>query len=147
MVYTEQEKERMDLLLEAFREYVDHNPDFDIVYSAKAGFLRICVGEGADRIYFPIPDFQDMLSMFIEDFLQDEEVRVGHYLRRDYGHVRNLLTPILQNLGNDRDYALALLEQAFENCKRRCEQIHQDQLAMIRQTEELLENLRRSASV
>jgi len=146
MVCSQQEKQKMDTLLEAFREYVDNNAYYDIVYSKKAGFLRVCVGEGADQIYFPITGFEDMLRMFIDDFLLDEEHRTGHYLRRDYDHVRTLLTPILDKLGGNQVHALDIMEQRFEDCKARCKQMRQERLLLIRETEELLENLRKSVT-
>ena len=144
MVYTPQEKQRMDHLLQVFQDYVDSYEFYDIVYSPKAGFLRICVGEGADEIYFPITSFENMLAMFINDFLSDEEDRVESSLDRDYDRVRKLLTPLLNRLGDDRDYAFARMEQEFENCRKRSEQFRQEQLAMIRETEELLKSLRQS---
>lgn len=146
MVYSVQEKQKMDILLEAFRDYVDAQESYDILYSEKAGFLRVCVGEGADEIYFIITGFEDMLRMFIDDFLLDEEQRVDHYLRRDYDHVRTLLTPILEKLGDDTPYAISFMEQQFENCKARCEQARQERLILIRETEEMLKDLRRSVT-
>lgn len=147
MIYTQQEKQKMDALLKAFRDYVACNPYFDIVYSEKVGFLRICVGESADQIYFPIKGYTDMLQMFVNDFLQEEEERVDHGLCRDYDHVRSLLFPILDNLGKDREYALFIMEQQFADCRQRCEQMRLERLSMIRETEELLEDLRRSVEV
>ena len=145
-MYTKQEKQRMEVLLSIFQEYIDHHEMFDIVYSEKAGFFRICVGEGADQIYFSITGFDHMLRMFIDDFLMDEEIRVRHYLRRDYDHVRALLSPILDKLGDDRDLAFSTMEQQFENCRQRCEQTRQEHLLLIRQTEDILEDLRQSVT-
>ena len=111
MIYTQQEKQRMEVLLEAFRDYVDRSPFFDIVYSEKAGFLRVCVGEGADQIYFPITGFADMLAMFIDDFLQDAEERNENCPDK----IRSLLMPTLNAFGED---ALAVMEQRLESISR-----------------------------
>ena len=146
MIYSPEEKARMDTLLQVFRDYVNSVEQYDIVYSEKAGFIRICVGEGADQIYFSITGFDHMLRMFIDDFLMDEEIRVRHYLRRDYDHVRALLSPILDKLGDDRDLAFSTMEQQFENCRQRCEQTRQERLLLIRQTEDILEDLRQSVT-
>ena len=89
MMYTQEEKAKMDTLLQAFRSYVDQREDYDILWSAKAGWLRVITGSNVDHIYFPITGFADMLRMFTDDFLADEEARVGHYLKRDYDHVRS----------------------------------------------------------
>ena len=147
MVYTPEEKARMDVLLHAFQHYVDAHTYYDILYSHKAGFLRVCVGESADQIYFPISGFDDMLRMFVADFLQDEENRMENFLLLDYDHVRTLLTPILEKLGDDRTYVLAFMEEEFENCRHRREQTRQKRLIMIRETEDLLEELRKSVMI
>ena len=136
----------MDRLLELFRDYVAAQACYDILYSEKAGFLRVCVGEGADTIYFPITGFSDLLRMLIDDFLLDEEARMGHYLRRDYGHVRSLLVPRLEQLEEDRNYALTFMEQEFENCRHRTEQTRRERLIMIQETEKLLDDLRASVT-
>lgn len=144
MIYTPEEKARMDYLLQVFQPYIDTKEFYDILYSEKAGFLRVCVGESADHIYFSVNSYNDMLHMFVTDFLQDEEQRVGHYLRRDYDHVRTLLHPYLEKLGDDREFAYDFLEQQIEICQCRCEQFRLERLEMIRETEELLEELRES---
>ena len=84
MIYSQEEKAKMDTLLQAFRSYIDQNPHYDVLYSKKAGYLRVITGENCDAIYFPITGFADMMRMFTDDFLSDEESRVGHSLKRDY---------------------------------------------------------------
>ena len=84
MIYTQEEKAKMDALLNAFRSYVDRQEHYDVVYSERAGYLRVITGAGCDTIYFPISSFAEMLRMFTDDFLSDEEYRVGHSLKRDY---------------------------------------------------------------
>lgn len=111
MIYTQQEKQKMNRLLEAFRDYVDHSPYFDILYSKKAGFLRVCIGEGADAVYFPIGGFEEMLIMFIDHLLQDAEEHGEN--RPD--KIRSLLVPILNPFGED---ALAVMEQRLESTLR-----------------------------
>ena len=78
MIYTQEEKAKMDALLNAFRSYVDRKEHYDVVYSEKAGYLRVITGAGCDTIYFPISSFAEMLRMFTDDFLSDEEIGRAH---------------------------------------------------------------------
>ena len=142
MVYTPEEKAKMDILLQAFQSYVDQQDQYDVVYSEKAGYLRVCTGTGADQIYFPVTGFADMMQTFTDDFLLDEEGRVGHYLKRDYDHVRSLMAPRLDALGELREEASRIMEETFNACRRRCENQRLEYLAEIRMLEELLKDLR-----
>ena len=120
MIYTQLEKEKMDALLEAFQSYVDAREDYDVVYSQKAGYLRVMVGESCDQIFFPITGFSDMMRMFADDFLSDEEERTDNCLTLDYDRVRTLLLPRLDALGGCRAQAHAIMEDAFEAWRIRC---------------------------
>lgn len=142
MIYTQDEKTKMDILLEAFRSYVDSREDYDVLWSPKAGFLRVIIGESSDQVYFLIAGFADMMRMFTDDFLADEEERVGHYLKRDYDRVRSLLAPRLDALEAYREEAYGIMEETFEACRLRSEHFRQDRLAEIRRLEELIGHLR-----
>lgn len=142
MVYSQEEKTKMDMLLVAFQSYIDQQEHYDVVYSRKAGYLRVITGSNCDAIYFPITGFSDMMRMFTDDFLSDEESRVGHFLKRDYDYVRSLMVPILDFLGNHREEAYAIMEETFANCRLRSEHFRQEQLTEISHLEELLRHLR-----
>ncbi len=142
MIYTQEEKEKMDALLQAFQSYIDQHEHYDVLYSKKAGYLRVITGEDCDTIYFPITGFADMMRMFTDDFLSDEEGHAGHYLKRDYDHVRSLMAPRLDALGDFRDEAYGIMDITFDACRTRSEHIRREHLAEIRQLEELIEHLR-----
>jgi len=129
MKYSQTEKAKMDALAEAFRSYVHRQDDYDVVYSPKAGYLRLITGEDCDQIYFPITGFADMLRMFADDHLLDEEKRVGHYLKLNYARVRRLLVPRLDALGKYREEAYKIMDETFEICRVHCEHIHQTRQA------------------
>lgn len=114
MKYTQEEKAKMELLVEAFQSYIDRRDDYDVIWSPKAGYLRLLTGETCDHIYFPITGFSDMLRMFTDDHLMDEEERTDHYPAPDYAHVRSLLVPRLELLGAYREEACRIMEQTFE---------------------------------
>jgi len=142
MIYSQEEKAKMDALLRAFQTYIHQQEHYDVLYSEKAGYLRVIVGKNCDEIYFPITGFADMMRMFTDDFLSDEEKRAGHYLKRDYDHVRSLMAPRLDTLGSHRGEAQDIMEKTFEACRLRCEHIRQNHLAEIRHLEELIQHLR-----
>ena len=146
MVYSSEEKEKMDALLEAFQSYVDDQSHYDVVYSKKAGYLRVITGANCDPVYFPITGFADMLRMFTDDFLSDEESRVAHYRKRDYDHVRSLMAPRLDTLGSLREEAYGIMEKTLDACRARCEHIRQEHLAEIRHLEKLIQHLRAAVS-
>ena len=118
MVYSQEEKSKMDMLLQAFRSYVDHQEYYDVLYSRKAGYLRIITGDSCDTIYFPITGFADMVRMFTDDFLEDEEMRAGDCMKCDCDHVRRLLIPRLDALGPFREEACRIMEQTIAEFRR-----------------------------
>ena len=144
MKYVREEKTKMDILMQTFRSYVNQREDYDVLYSEKAGYLRVLTGESCDAIYFPIAGFADMLRMFVEDFLSDEEERVGNPLKQDYDHVRSLLMPRLDTLGAYREEACRIMEETFEAWRARCARFRRNNLAEIQRLEELLASLRAS---
>lgn len=119
MKYLPEEKAKMDVLLQAFQSYVDRQEDYDVLYSRKAGYLRILTGESCDAIYFPITGFSDMVRMFTDDFLEDEEMRTVDCAKCDYDYVRSLLTPRLDTLGPFREEAYRIMEQTVEAFRTR----------------------------
>ena len=71
MVYTPEEKEKMDKLLEAFADYTAQHPDFDVAYSDKSGYVRLITADCADSLFFPLKDFNDLMEMFCTEIVFD----------------------------------------------------------------------------
>ena len=113
MIYTQEETANMEALLQAFHSYVAQREDYDILWSAKAGWLRVIMGADVDHIYFPITGFAYMVRMFTDDFLEDEEIRAGDCMKCDCDHVRGLLIPRLDALGPFREEACRIMEQTI----------------------------------
>ncbi|MBQ8579999.1 MAG: hypothetical protein IJ448_04820 [Oscillospiraceae bacterium] len=124
MIYTVEEKHRMEQLLAAFSSYIFQSDEIDIAYSDKTGYVRLIIAEGADSVFFPIASFDDLLEMIIDDCLTDEEYRVNDYLGMDYDRVRRKLTPILSTLTEDREYCLHSMEERFSQWQQRCRRTH-----------------------
>lgn len=118
MVYTLKGKQRMERLLEAFRNYLRANHSIDIVYSEKIGFFRIGTVDGLEAEYFErIESYDKMLGVLFSEFCSDvwvEKMRSGDKDDRmslsDILRVRAIAEPVLQNLPEeDRQYAMDYL--------------------------------------
>lgn len=72
MVYSKEEKQKMDLLFSAFGEYIRSHTYFDIVYSEKLGYLRIVPDEKEDLV-MRIENFENAAGMLFWDFFSDAE--------------------------------------------------------------------------
>lgn len=110
MVYSQEEKQRLDALLDVFQDYLDHRADFDVVFSRKVGFVRLVTARDSDACYFPIGGYDALLEMFILDHLQDEEEQTENGMSMDFDRVRQRLLPVLNRLGTDAAYAIRVME-------------------------------------
>ena len=72
MIYTPEEKQRMDRLLEVFADYLANSTEIDVAYAKKTGYVELVIAENADYVYFPIENYDDMLQMFFYHVLCDE---------------------------------------------------------------------------
>lgn len=75
MVYTQEEKKKMDNALQAFAEYTAASTEFDIAYSDKSGYVRLIIDEGADAVFFFLNGFEDLVDMFCMEIVYDEVKR------------------------------------------------------------------------
>jgi hypothetical protein len=57
MVYTLEEKKKMDSVLQALAAYTAAHAEFDIAYSDKTGYVRLIIAEQADQVFFPLSGF------------------------------------------------------------------------------------------
>lgn len=123
MVYTPEEKRRMDALMLAFADYVAQSTEIDVAWSDKSGYVRLIIDDCADSVFFLIENFDDMLQMFFYDILADE---VAAALRRDpaltnrtmdYSVPYQRLKRIVNTMDSDREYALKELDKFIETWK------------------------------
>lgn len=126
MVYSPEEKGLMDDLLVAFEQHTRDDDYYDILYSPKIGFVKLILEED-DPYYFRIKDFDDLLDMFIYDYILVEESEAKTYLGTDYDHLRQQLVPILSTLDN-KEHCLARLEHSIEQHRTRRENSYPEYL-------------------
>lgn len=75
MIYTQEEKNKIDNALHAFAEYTADNTEFDIAYSDKTGYVRLIIDEHADPFFFTLSNFDDLMDMFCMEIVYDEVKR------------------------------------------------------------------------
>ena len=123
MVYTPEEKQRMDALMEAFSAELAANPEVDVVHSEKVGYVRLIIEEDADQVFFILEDFDNMLQMFFFDILSDEAWKAMERDRNltnrtmDYELPRRRIQAVVDTMGPDRAYARKKLDVFIARCK------------------------------
>lgn len=69
MRYNAQERDRMEYLLTAFGNYIRKNRRFDIVYSGKAGYIKIPAEEDGKAVH--IRDANALTDLLINEIAYD----------------------------------------------------------------------------
>lgn len=125
MVYTQEEKRRMDRLLAAFGDFVAQSDEIDVAYSDKSGYVRLIVADCADSIFFNYTDYDDMLRTFIFDATNCmmDRLRKGPGGRLSctttaLQEARRYIRDILETLEEDAPYALEVLDKTMELWKK-----------------------------
>lgn len=120
MVYTKNEKERMERLLDAFADFLADSTEIDIAYSDKSGYVRLIIDECADSVFFRIPSFDDLLRMFTMDVVYNEVNKawdLDHNLTNqtmNYELPRKRMQDYVSALDEDREYALSEIDKYIE---------------------------------
>ena len=122
MIYTAEEKKRIDNIMAAFREYIREHKEFDIVYSNKVGYFRVWVKNMTYEAPKPLNSvdalFEELLFQIIGDVW--ELKLVGYHddielYPEEIVEVRRRIEPILNSMTQDREYCLAKLDYYLEH--------------------------------
>lgn len=111
MHYSLEEKQRMDGLVAAFRDFIREQEYFDIVYSEKIGYFRIVVKEDGDDAVMRLESFDEMLKSLMDDMLMEIAEKASDsdkgmdYSMKDLERVHRKLMDICSLLGEDADLA------------------------------------------
>lgn len=123
MVYTPEEKKRMDSLVECFGDYLRDSREIDVAYAEKSGYVRLITDENEESIYFPIQNYDQMLEMFFYDVVCDavsaEMKRNPDLTNRtmDYSSAYRQIRKYVDKLAEDRDCALQKLDGFLASLK------------------------------
>ena len=71
MIYTTEQKKKLDAILKAFENYIDGQDYFDIVYSKKIGYIWIVVDEPGAAGAEPLDTPEAMLDNLFNDIIND----------------------------------------------------------------------------
>ena len=112
MVYTPEEKQKIEELMQVFKEYIEHLPDYEILYSNKVGYLWLLTADNADYIYFPIENRDAFLRSLVENAILDEQIYCGTPI--DYKKVRQFFFTLLGKLENDFEHCVEVLDDCLD---------------------------------
>ena len=124
MVYTAEEKSRMDYLLNIFGEYIRSNKEFDIAYSEKLGYLSLVINTkyGIIEDVSPLKDFDALLEeMFLQIGNDVLALKMAGYhddielFPEEMVELRRRMEPILNTMNQDREYCFAKLDYYLEH--------------------------------
>ena len=71
MIYTTEQKKKLDAILKAFENYIDGQDYFDIVYFKKIGYIWIVVDEPGAAGAEPLDTPEAMLDNLFNDIIND----------------------------------------------------------------------------
>ena len=124
MVYTAEEKSRMDYLLATFGDYIRGNKEFDIVYSEKLGYLSLVINtkHGIIEDVSPMKDFDALIKEMFFQISNDVLAlkMVGYHddielFPEEIVEVHRRVEHILNTMTQDREYCLAKLDYYLEH--------------------------------
>lgn len=120
-------KDKLNLILRAFGEYIRGRDDFDIVYSEKIGYIGIqmsCPGDGEPEV-LNMPEIlntpEAMLDVLFNEIINDVMFSPDNPRQEHYGSTlteyeetesRRRITAILETIeGEDKNRYLAFLDR------------------------------------
>ena len=122
MIYTAEEKKRIDNVMAAFGDYIREHEDFDIVHSNKVGYFRIWVPQMAceapkplnsvdallEELFFQISG--DVWKLKLVDYHDDIDLYPEEIVE-----TRRRVEAIINTMSQDREYCLAKLDYYLEH--------------------------------
>ena len=122
MIYTVEEKSRMDNVLETFGDYIRGHEAFDIVYSDKTGYFRIWAKDMTLEGPRPLKNVEALLDELFWHISGDVWAlkMVGYHddidlFPEEMVEVRLRAEAILKTMTKDREYCLERLDYYLEH--------------------------------
>ena len=128
MIYTPDEKKKLDAILKAFEGYIDGQSYFDIVYSKKIGYVWIMADEPGAAGAEVLDTSEVMLDHFFNDIINDviapresTSLTEGHALTEsEEAEVRRRITAILETIEGGADEYLDYLDEYIQDYQDGC---------------------------
>ena len=122
MIYTAEEKKRIDGLKETFSDYIRSNKDFEIVYSEKFGYLSMYIYKGVPEGFKLLESFDAFLEEMFHNISSDVRAlnMVGYHddidlFPEEIVVTRQRAEKILNTMSQDREYCLERLDYYLEH--------------------------------
>ncbi len=127
MIYTEEVQKELDNILKAFRNYIDEQNYFDIVYSKKIGYVWIVVDDpgaaGAEQLDTPEALLDNLFNDIINDVVAPREsahLNEAHALTEsEEAECRRRITAILEQIEGGADEYLDYLDEYIKDYQER----------------------------
>ena len=127
MIYTEEVQKELDNILKAFKNYIDEQNYFDIVYSKKIGYVWIVVDDpgsaGAEQLDTPEALLNNLFNDIINDVVAPREsthLNETHALtENEEAECRRRITAILEKIEGDKAKYLEYLDEYIEDYQDR----------------------------
>ena len=127
MIYTTEQKKKLDAILKAFENYIDGQDYFDIVYSKKIGYVWIIVDEpgaaGAEPLDTPEAMLDNLFNDIINDVVAPREstsLTETHALTKsEEMECRRRIIAILETIEDSADKYLVYLDSYLKDYQER----------------------------
>ena len=127
MVYTEEVQKELDNILKAFKNYIDEQNYFDIVYSKKIGYVWIVVDDpgaaGAEQLDTPEALLDNLFNDIINDVVAPRSAThldEAHTLTEsEEAECRRKITAILEQIEGGADEYFDYLDEYIKDYQER----------------------------
>ena len=127
MVYTEEVQKELDNILKAFKNYIDEQNYFDIVYSKKIGYVWIVVDDpgaaGAEQLDTPEAMLDNLFNDIINDVIAPRSAThldEAHTLTEsEEAECRRKITAILEQIEGGADEYFDYLDEYIKDYQER----------------------------
>ena len=127
MIYTEEVQKELDNILKAFRNYIDEQNYFDIVYSKNFGYVWFVVDDpgaaGAEQLDTPEALLDNLFNDIINDVVAPREsahLNEAHALTEsEEAECRRRITAILEQIEGGADEYLDYLDEYIKDYQER----------------------------
>ena len=128
-MYTKEVKEKLDMILKAFEDYIDGQDYFDIVYSKKIGYVMILAqnpGEaGAEALDTPEKMLDVLFNEIINDVIASPENTThipdsNTLTEYEKTESRRRIAAILETMEDSRDDYLKFLDSYLKDYQESC---------------------------
>lgn len=115
MIYTSEEKAKLDLVVAAFADYIAKHTYFDIAYTDKIGYVCLLVDETQEDEAVRIRTAEQMFCLLLEEMILDVvmERKVTTTSEAQEESARRI-SPYLEKLGSHKEQAEGYMKVYFE---------------------------------